>query len=160
MGWTSALVKVGSRKSSTPSYLPITTFPFPHCLFFVASHFSHHCRRHWKGGTPPNLSSLKCVPLFKFQVSSKPCVWLFHLFSFQSLASFKEQEEDGKKWRRQLIFSSSSSLLWTSSLVKKICNSLRRGICCSQKNVCVVKNQAFFFLVLFARSSHQHMFWK
>ncbi len=35
---------------------------------------------------------------------------------------------------------------FTSSLVKKICNTLRRGIFCSQKNVCVLKNQSFFSL--------------
>jgi hypothetical protein len=29
MGWTSTLVSVGSLEFSTPSYLPITTFPLP-----------------------------------------------------------------------------------------------------------------------------------
>jgi hypothetical protein len=159
MGWTSTPVRVGSLEFSTPSYLPISTFPFP-LIFVVASHFSHHCRRHWKGA-PPNLSSFASLPLFKFQVSSKPCVWLFHLFSFESLASFKNERRTEKSeeenWYFLLLL---LHFFFTSSLVKKICNTLRRGICCSQKNICVLKNQSFFFLVLFARSSHQHTFWK
>jgi len=147
----STLVRVGSLEFSTPSYLPINTFPSP--PFFDASHFSHRYRRHWNGA-PPNLSSFASLPLFKFQVSSKPCVWLFHLFSFESLASFKNKRRTDKSEERTDIF----FFFFTSSLVKKICNTSRRGICCSQKNVCVVKNQSFFLLVLFARSSHQHMF--
>jgi hypothetical protein len=142
-----------SQCKGTPSAFPFIlywfcfamNFSLPPCLF-VASHFSLHCRRHWKGA-PPNLSSFASLPHFKFQVSSKPCVWLFHFFSFESLASFKNKRRTGKSEEENSYF----LLLhfFTSSLVKKICNTLRRGICRSQKNVCVVKNQSFFFLVLF-----------
>jgi hypothetical protein len=51
------------------------------------------------------------LQVYLFQASSKfqaMCV-VFHLFSFKSLASFKNKRSREKKWRRELIFSSSSS---------------------------------------------------
>jgi hypothetical protein len=93
---------VGSLEFSTPSYPPIKHLPSA-LFFYVASRFSHHSRRHWKGA-PPNLSSFASLPLFKFQVSSKPCVWLFHLFSFESLASFKNKRRTEKSEEENSYF--------------------------------------------------------
>jgi hypothetical protein len=66
MGWTSTLVRMGSLEFITPSYLPITTFPFPRSLCCIAF-FSPL-------SAPSERSSSKFVELCNFtsfQVSSK-----------------------------------------------------------------------------------------
>ncbi len=155
MAWTSTLVRVGSLEFSTPSYLPITTFPFPpgFCCIAFFSPLS----------APLESNSSKLIELCKatsFQVSSKfqaMCV-VFHLFSFESLASFKNkrrtEKSEEENWYFLLLLLHFFELrLWS----KQFATLWGEGFCCSQKNVCIFYKW-FFFLVLFARSSHQHMF--
>jgi len=153
MGWTSTLVRVGSLEFSTPSYLPITTFPFPlgfRCIAFFSPLLA-----------PFERNSSNLVELCNansFQVSSKfqaMCV-VFHLFSFESLASFKNKRRTEKSEEENWYF----LLLhfFTSSLVKKNCNTSRRGFLLLTEKRMHFFEKMVIFVVLFARSSHQHMF--
>ncbi len=133
MGWMSTVVRVGSLGFSTPSYLPITTFPFPpvfmsDCIFLTTV------------GTIEEelLQSCRALQVYLFQASSKfqAMCMVFHLFSFESLASFKNKSVQKKVKKRTDIF----FFFFTSSLVKKICNTLRpRFLLLTEKRGIIVK---------------------
>ncbi len=100
--------------------------------------------------------ALQVYLFFKFQVSSNPCVWSFHLFSFKILASFKNKRRTEKSEEENSYFF--LLLLHFVSCQKKLQYFEARDLLFTEKRMRCKKSIVSFYLVLFARSSHQHMF--
>ncbi len=125
------------RTTQILAYPPINTPPF-HPDFCCIAFFSPML-------APLERNSSKLVELCKctsFQVSSKfqaMCVG-FHLFSFESLESFKNKRRTEKSEDENWYFLLLLLLLHVFELPlwsKKFATLWGEGFCCSQKNVCI-----------------------